>query len=232
MSISIPTKNKVRQKSFLPHKTINRLGLPSEVRVPATFENWVELSFDCEYRVEYRNGHVISIFDIDPTTNETIGQASLTHEHSVANIGFCLSEITKDNPDCIVIGSNMPTYNEPCKTVFNPDVAIIKGEPYIVSFTHRKKTQNTLTNPCIFVEVLSQGTRNYDLIEKKNDYFKVKSIEQVIFIEQYYTQVMSYTRQEGRSWLYHESNEITGSCPVFDGEILLSDIYRKVIFPS
>jgi Uma2 family endonuclease len=230
MSVSVPTINKVRYKPLLPHKTINRLGLPGDVRVPATLEEWVELSFDCDYRVEYRNGHVISIFDIDPTTNETVGQASFTHEHLVANIAFCLSEITKEKADCIVIGSNMPTYNETCKTVFNPDVAIIKGEPHIKSFTHNKKTQNTLTNPCIVVEVLSQGTRNYDLVEKKNDYFKVPSIEQVIFVEQYYWQVMSYSKQENHSWLYLETSELIGTIPVFDGEMKLADIYKKVNF--
>ena len=88
---------------------IDRLGLSGEVRIPATFDDWIELSYDCEYRVEYRKGHVISIFDIDPTTNETIGQASFTHEHLVANIAFALNEITMNKPDCIIIGSNMPT---------------------------------------------------------------------------------------------------------------------------
>ena len=88
-----------------------------------------------------------------------------------------------------------------------------------------------LFRSCVVVEVLSQGTRNYDLVEK-NDYFKVASIEQVIFVEQYYTQVMSYTRQETKSWLYLENNELTSSLPVFDGQVLLSDIYRKVTFPS
>ena len=58
------------------------------------------------------------------------------------------------------------------------------------------------------------------------------SVEQVIFVEQYYTQVMSYIRQKNSCCLYLESNELIGRCPVFDGEILLSDIYKRVSFPS
>jgi Uma2 family endonuclease len=227
-----PIKKMMRRKPLLPHKLIDRLGLPGEVRVPATFEDWIELSVDCEYRVEYRNGHVISIFDTDSKTNETMGQATLTHEQLVANIILALGPIISHKLDCILLGSNMPTFVEDGKAVVNPDISIVKGTPTIIRYKHRKKTQNTLTNPCIVVEVLSQGTRNYDLVEKKNDYFKVPSVEQIIFVEQYYWQVMSYTRQENKAWLYLETSELSGSLPVFDGEIKLGDIYKKVTFPS
>lgn len=227
----IPVQKAIRRKPLLPHKLIDRLGLPGEVRVPATFEDWIELSVDCEYRVEYRNGHVISIFDTDSKTNETMGQATLTHEQLVINIAIALNQIINDKFDCILIGSNMPTFVAEGKAVVNPDLTIIKGEPHIIPYKHRKKTQNALTNPCIVIEVLSQGTRNYDLVEKKNDYFKVPSLEQVIFVEQYYWQVMSYSKQQNRSWLYLETNELTDTLPVFDGEIKLADIYKKIHFP-
>ena len=226
----MPLKKAVRRKPLLPHKLIDRLGLPGEMRVPATFEDWIELSVDCEYRLDYINGQIVSIFDTDSKTNETMGQATLTHEQLIMNIAIALNQIISHKLDCILIGSNMPTFIGEGKAVVNPDATKIKGTPDIIRYKHHKKTQNALTNPCIVVEVLSQGTRNYDLVEKKNDYFKVPSIEQVIFVEQYYCQVMSYTKQNKKAWLYLETSELSGTVPVFDGEMRLADIYRKVTF--
>ena len=186
-AIIVKNKKVTRHKPLLPHKLIDRLGLPAELRIPATFEDWIDLSLDCEYRVEYRDGHVISMFDFDAKTNETMGQATLTHEQIVANIILALGRLFDENPDLIILGSNMPTFVAEGKAVVNPDVSIVKGTPIIIPYRHKKRMQNCLANPCIAVEVLSQGTRKYDLTEKKSDYFSIPSVEQVIFVEQYWT---------------------------------------------
>ena len=224
------SRNLKRRKPLLPHKLADRLELPGELRIPATFEDWIELSVDCEYRVEYRNGHVISIFDYDAKTNETMGQATLTHEQIVANIIGALMHLFGENDNLIILGSNMPTFVAEGKAVVNPDISIVKGVPNVIPYKFRKKTQNALTNPCVVVEVLSQGTRNYDLIEKKNDYFTIPSIEQVIFVEQYWAQVMSYTRQNDQKWLYSDCIELTDTISVLGQDLELSDIYKKIIF--
>ena len=218
------------RKPLLPHKLIHRLDLPAEMRVPATFEDWIKLSVDCNYRIEFRKNHVVSVFDFDPKTNETIGQATFLHEQIVANIGAALCQLFKDNPNLIVLGSNMPTLIEERKGVINPDVSVIKGAPIVKSYTHLRRTQNALTNPCVVVEVLSQGTRNYDLIEKKNDYFTIPSVKQVIFIEQYWAQVMSYTRQNDGKWLYVDCQEKEDTLSVLGENLKLSDVYKKINF--
>ena len=100
----VKNKPTVRRKPLLPHRLADRLELPAELRIPATFEDWIELSVDCDYRVEYRNGHVISIFDSNSKTNETMGQATLTHEQLVLNIGTALNNLFNDYQDIIILG--------------------------------------------------------------------------------------------------------------------------------
>ena len=226
----VKNKPTVRRKPLLPHRLADRLELPAELRIPATFEDWIELSVDCDYRVEYRNGHVISIFDSNSKTNETMGQATLTHEQVVANIIGALIRLFETDADLIILGSNMPTFIAHGKAVVNPDISIVKGTPNVIPYKFRKKTQNTLTNPCVVVEVLSQGTRNYDLIEKKNDYFTIPSVKQVIFIEQYWAQVMSYTRQNDGKWLYVDCQEKEDMLSVLGENLKLSDVYKKINF--
>lgn len=227
-----PLKKAIRRKPLLPLKLIDRMGLPGEVRVPATFEDWIELSVDCEYRLDYINGHIVSIFDTDFKTKKTMGQATLTHEQLVINIGTMLNILFRSKPDIIVLGSNMPTFLEVGKAAVNPDLVVVKGVPNVIAYKHRIKTQNVLTNPSIVIEILSQGTRNYDLVEKKNEYFRIPTVEQVIFVEQYWAQVLCYIRQDNHKWLYLENEKLSDTFPVFDGEIGLSDIYQKVAFPK
>jgi Uma2 family endonuclease len=230
--LQTPIQKVMRRKPLLPFKLLDRMGLPSEVRIPASFEDWIELSVDCEYRVDYINGHIVSIFDIDTKTKKTMGQATLTHEQLVINIGTMLNILFRNMPDIIVLGSNMPTFLEIGKAAVNPDLVVVKGEPIVIPYKHRIKTQNVLTNPSVVIEILSQGTRNYDLVEKKNEYFRIATVEQVIFVEQYWAQVMCYIRQDSHKWLYIENDKLTDAFPIFDGEILLSDIYQKVSFPK
>ena len=78
--------------------------------------------------------------------------------------------------------------------------------------------------------MLSQGTRNYDLVEKKNDYFKIPSLQQVIFVEQYWKQIISYTRQSDHRWLYEECDDTMEGIAVLDKMLLLNDVYKKVTF--
>jgi Uma2 family endonuclease len=226
----VENKKTIRRKPLMPHKLIDRLGLPAELRIPATFEDWIDLSLDCDYRVEYRNGHVISMFDFDAKTNETMGQATLTHEQIVANIIAALDRLFGENDDLIILGSNMPTFVAEGKHIVNPDASIVKGTPIVVPYKHKKRMQNCLTNPCIAVEVLSQGTKKYDLTEKKIDYFSIPSIEQVIFIEQYWTEVISYTRQNDGKWLHKSFQELGDALPVLGQNLNLSAIYKKIVF--
>lgn len=64
----------------------------SFIRVAATFEEYLALSEDCNYRIHYRDGQVISFLEIDEQTNAIMGEASVKHELIVARMISLLSE--------------------------------------------------------------------------------------------------------------------------------------------
>ena len=76
---------------------------------------------------------------------------------------------------------------------------------------------------------LSNDTPEYDLVEKFNNYKKIPSLQQIIFVEQYWTEVATYIRQPN-NWLYVEKTDISNVIPVENGQIELSDIYQKIDF--
>ena len=226
-SLHIETSSK-RSKPLLPYKLIDRIELPAEMRVPASFDDYIELSIACEYKIEYSNGHLISIFETDKTNqNILMGNASITHEELVGNLIFALNLLFRSNRDCHILGSNTSVFIADNVSGYNPDVVARKGEAMMEQHKFRKKTINCLVNPVIVVEVLSQGTREYDLIEKFNNYKKIPSLQQIIFVEQYWMQVVTYVRQ-GDNWLYVEKTGVSDSIPVENGQIELSDIYQKI----
>lgn len=229
-AIEQPKLRSKRHKPLLPYKLIDRLELPAKMRVPASFENYIELLIESEYKIEYSNGQLVSIFETDKTNqNILMGNATLTHEELVGNLIFALNLLFRGNRDYHILGSNTSVYIADNVAGYNPDVVVRKGEAKMKLHKFRKKTINCLENPNIVVEVLSQGTRDYDLIEKFNNYKKIPSLQQIIFVEQYWTQVMTYIRQPN-GWFYVEKMDISDVLPVENGQILLTDIYQKIDF--
>ena len=224
------TSSKSSNKPVLPYKLVDRLALPAKVRLPATFDDYIELLIESDYKIEYSNGHLISILETDKTNqNILMGNATLTHEELVGNLIFALNLLFRNNRDCHVLGSNTSVFVAENLAGYNPDVVVRKGEPVMKLHKFRKKTINCLANPFIVIEVLSQGTREYDLIEKFNNYKKIPSLQQIIFVEQYWAQVMTYIRQED-AWLFIEKTDISASIPVENNQISLTDIYQKIDF--
>jgi Uma2 family endonuclease len=230
--IQMPNGEAKRRRPALPFKLEDRLGLPPEVRVTVSFEEYIELAAECEYKVEYHDGQAVSIFDYDAKT-KTMSVATYSHEVLVANVASLLNMVFRTNLNITVVGSKSAIFIEKPIRCYQADMSVVEGEPNIIRYKHNKKTVNALTNPCIVVEVLSQGTKHYDLVEKLTNYRKIPSLQQVIFVEQYYTQVITYIRQEDNYWLNIELNDINDTLPIIkNGEITLSDIYLKVKFSN
>ena len=59
-------KPKTRRKLPLPLTFEERADMGKrEVRVAATFEEYLDLAHDCDYHVHYRNGEIISFIEIE-----------------------------------------------------------------------------------------------------------------------------------------------------------------------
>lgn len=81
------------------------------------------------------------------------------------------------------------------------------------------------------VEVLSKSTMAYDLGDKLDDYQQIPSLQQVLFVNQQKTQVISFVRSEQPDvWLNTRFHALTDAVVVLDKPVLLSTIYRKVKF--
>ena len=130
---AIKIKPLAKKKPALPYKFEDRLKLPPEVRVTVSFEEFIELAVECEYKVEYHNGQAVSIFDYDAKT-KTMSSATFTHELLVINIGSLFNILFKSNIDVKVIGSNMKIFIEKGRGTYQADLTLVKEEENIIPF--------------------------------------------------------------------------------------------------
>jgi Uma2 family endonuclease len=220
-----------RRKPLLPYKFEDRMQLPALMRIKAPYEDFIELMIMCDYKVEYSNGDIVSILETD-RKNPTIimGNATLTHEKIVANLIHLISLIMFRQLDFEIFSSNAKVFHTEGEPTYNPDVTIVRNQAITRKYKHRRQNQEVLINPCVVIEILSQGTRDYDLIEKFANYRKIETMEQIVFVEQYWTEVSSYTRLPNGTWSYINLTKSIDQLDIVNGKILLADIYNKVTF--
>jgi Uma2 family endonuclease len=91
---------------------------------------------------------------------------------------------------------------------------------------------DTLLNPTLIVEVLSDSTEAYDRGRKFEHYRKLESLAEYVLITQHRPHVESYRRQPDQRWVFAESDGLDSSLPLdaIDCELALAEIYDKVEF--
>jgi Uma2 family endonuclease len=199
-----------------------------EVRVAATFQEYLDLSHDCEYNVHYRNGFIISFIEIDEKTDIIMGEATITHERLVARFCYFLTEILGLESDFSVLGSNAKIFIGAERSGYNPDVMVVKGTPEIRKYKSNKRTSTGVVNPYLIVEILSKSTRDFDLSEKLMDYKLIPSLQQIIFVEQGAVWASTYVRKSDNEWRNLDFTSLDDSIPVADGSIALTQLYSKI----
>jgi Uma2 family endonuclease len=91
--------------------------------------------------------------------------------------------------------------------------------------------KDTVTNPLLLAEVLSDSTEQYDRGDKFEAYRTLPSLQEYLLIDQYRPHVEQYVKQSERQWLFTEYSGLDArlklsSVPV---ELALKDLYEGVI---
>ena len=110
-----------------------------------------------------------------------------------------------------------------------PDIGVVCGKPEFV-----KKRTDTITNPIVIIEVLSDSTKDYDRGSKFAAYREIATLREYILIAQNRVHIESFVRQDTGSWILQEYNDMTGELPFasLDITIPIQAIYDGVEFSS
>ncbi|KAA3602858.1 MAG: Uma2 family endonuclease [Calditrichaeota bacterium] len=152
--------------------------------------------------------------------------ATLNHNIISFNFGSELRSKLKENP-CIVIGADLKIQIEKNGLFAYPNVSVFCGKPEF--FEDRN---DTITNPILIVEVLSDSTEGYDRGKKIELYRELETLQHYFLVSQKKTHVEHFYKNEKRNWELVESKDLQGILEIQDLEIeiSLSEIYSKVEF--
>ncbi len=170
-----------------------------------------------EFRHEYRDGDIVAM-----------SGARRAHNLISVNMARELSTSLRDR-DCETYASEMRVWIPKTRLYTYPDIVVVCGEPQFVDDEF-----DTLLNPVVVVEILSESTESYDRGRKFEQYRRVETLREYILISQPRPYVERFVKHGDGFWQLSESNgpEAVLVLESLDVAIPLAAIYEKVKFTA
>lgn len=154
--------------------------------------------------------------------------ASPEHNRITANITGELHGQLRGSP-CQEFASDLRVRVPACNRFYYPDVLAVCGAPQFQQLAGAQ----SLLNPTLVIEVLSESTESYDRSEKRDCYQTLESLQVYVLISQHMPKVEIYDRQENE-WRYTAllGLENVVSLDAIGCTLRLADIYDRIAFPE
>lgn len=180
-----------------------------------TPKEYLILEEAAEFKSEYYKGEIFNM-----------AGASISHNRIAMNLSSEINLVLK-NTKCQVFMSDMRLW-VPAKELFAyPDILVVCNKPEFYP-----DRNDTITNPLIIVEVLSESTKNYDRGEKFVFYRSIPTFQEYILIDQYSVHIEQFNIGADGKWVLNEYNDVNDILRLsrIDFQIPLKDIYNLVEF--
>jgi Uma2 family endonuclease len=160
---------------------------------------------------------------------EMFQMAGASREHNVLsrNLAEHLFPALRGGP-CQLFFSEMRVKVDRTGLYTYPDLLIVCGEPEFAP-----ENRNTLTNPKVIFEVLSDSTERYDRTTKLRFYQQMPSLAEYVLVAQDEPLVERFARQPDGQWVHAAFAGLDATLTLATGPVRLSlaDVYRGVEFP-
>ncbi|PAX55885.1 Uma2 family endonuclease [Brunnivagina elsteri] len=180
-----------------------------------TPEEYLAFEEKADIKSEYINGEIIPM-----------AGGSVNHNQIALNLSTELNFAFKKQDYCIYISDVRLWIESKCIYTY-PDVMVIVGDAEFLN-----NRSDTVINPKVIIEVLSESTQGYDREGKFKAYRTISTFEEYLLIEQTSVNIEHYSKTANKRWSLQEYDEednniIFTSIPF---EIAILDLYNKVKF--
>jgi Uma2 family endonuclease len=185
-----------------------------QARQSYSAEQYMALETASESRNEYLDGQIIPMAGGSPEHNRISG-----------NIYKYLDDATDARDDVDLFVADMRLWVPLTRTYTYPDVMAIVGGLQLL-----ENRKDTVTNPSLSIEVLSESTQAYDRGEKFRGYRSISSFSEYVLVDQYSIHVEHFVRNDQGQWVlteYDDRSAILALASV-GCDLPLTTIYRKV----
>ena len=159
-----------------------------------TPEQYLEIERKAPFKSEFYRGEMFAM-----------SGASRVHNTIQANLMWRLNERLEGTP-CQAVGSDLRVHVSATGLYTYPD-AVIHCEPS----RFLDNQFDTLLNPTVLFEILSDSTEKYDRSAKSSQYRKIDSLQEYVLVSQTAPQVEVYQRLPDGDWKLRESADMAAS---------------------
>lgn len=188
--------------------------------IPATTQRLTE--------IEYLERERIAEFKSEFFDGETFAMAGGTLRHSLiaTNLAREFGNQLR-NKRCTAFNADLRVKIEASGLYTYPDLSVICGDPQFLN-----GNQDTVTNPTMIIEVLSDSTEAYDRGKKFEHYRQIPSLQEYLLVNQKEPRVEQFLRQENGGWLLKEVNGLDATLfsSALDATVALAEIFSRVEF--
>ncbi|MEO1388648.1 MAG: Uma2 family endonuclease [Cyanobacteria bacterium J06634_6] len=176
-----------------------------------TAEQYLALEADSEVRHEFRDGEMIEMAGGTPAHNE-ISRMFV----------FLLTAALRKQPYSIFMADQRLWIPQVSLYTY-PDVMITPRPPAL-----KPDRKDTVINPILLAETLSDSTEAYDRGDKFSHYRTIESFQEYVLIEQFRPHVEHYVKQGDNEWLFRDYSGLQSSFMLSSVrvEIALADLYE------
>lgn len=170
-----------------------------------------------DYKSEYYQGEIFAM-----------AGATLPHSVITANVTTLLNNALHGK-GCFAMSNDMRVHIPENSLYTYPDVTVVCGKAELLN-----NTFDTLLNPTLIVEVLSDSTEEYDRNAKFRLYRSIPSLREYVLVSQYEHVVASYFLNDRKEWIYTDAEGMESSLYLASLDITLSfaDVYANCELPS
>jgi Uma2 family endonuclease len=180
-----------------------------------TEAEYLAIERDVEAKHEYYRGEMFAM-----------SGASRQHNQLTFNLALCLGQQLA-NRKCIAYTNDMRVKVESTTLYTDPDAVITCHEPRFLD-----KEVDTLLNPQVIIEVLSDSTEKYDRGKKFEHYRTIPSLREYVLISQDRAHVDRFSLNEQGQWVLSDATglEAVVELSAVDCRLPLAEVYAKVEF--
>ncbi len=182
-----------------------------------TPQEYLERERRAETKSEYDSGMIIPMAGASKEHNR-INADTMIHLGSQLEAG-----------GCEILGSDMRTRVLRGDKYYYPDIIVACGEARF-----EDNVFDTLLNPTLIIEILSESTAEKDRKEKMDAYETLDSLTDYVLISQTEPRIEHYARLPEGGWHYRIARGLDAvlALPNIGARLELAKVYRRVPFPA
>jgi Uma2 family endonuclease len=178
-------------------------------------EEYLEMEVLSEERHEYRDGEIVLMTGAMPN-----------HNRITRNLCTAMT-LSLRGHSCEVFVADQRLWIPKKRLHTYPDVMVIDGK-----LQFQKGRKDTVTNPLLIIEVLSNSTADYDRGDKFAAYRSIPGFQEYLLVSQYGQQIEHYVKRSEKKWDFqsYDETDTVLRLETVGVEMAIADIYDKVKF--